>query len=172
MRPTALVLLAAVLLAGLGHLTSRPPDEPAAATAHPPPPVVFGGALTPTNSARADEGDAAFTARTSVGARDAAQRFVAAYTRWETGDDGDETRRALSTSASPQLTALLASGRGQPDPPTGVSRARLTSLVAGSVGPDRAATVAASLLRDGQTTGLAMLVKREGGRWRVTSIGR
>lgn len=172
MRPTALVLLAAVLLAGLSHLTRRPPRERAPATAPLAPPVVIGGALTPTKAARASERNAAFAARTSVGARRAAQRFVTAYTRWETGDGSDETRRALDASASPQLTALLASDRGQPDPPTGVSRARLTSLVAGSVGPDRAATVAASLIRDGQTTGLAIIVKREGGRWLVTSIGR
>lgn len=172
MRPAALVLVLAVLLAGFGHITSRPSRGPVAAAPRPAPPVVIGGDPVPASDQPEVERDAPFTSRTSAGARRAARRFVDAYTRWETGDDSDDTQRALRASTSPQLQALLATGRGQPAAPADVSRAKLTSLIAGTVSPDEAATVVAQLERGDQKTGLAMIVKRNAGRWRVTSIGR
>ena len=110
--------------------------------------------------------------RRSFGAQRAAQRFLSAYLRWETGDDTREIQRELEASATPQLLELLTSGRGQPQTDGQVPRAKLTSLIAGSVSPARAATIAARLTRDGRATGLAMIVKHRHGRWLVTSVGR
>ena len=172
MKPAALVLLAATALAGLGHLVNQPQHEPLVTRAPSPPPVVLGAEPATPHVAQAEEHDEGVAPQTSAEARSTAQRFLMAYLRWETGDDSSPTRRDLRASATPQLTRLLSSGRGQPEERGEISRAKLTSLIAGSVSPDQAATVAAQLIRAGQPSGLAVIVKRSHGRWRVTSIGR
>jgi hypothetical protein len=101
-----------------------------------------------------------------------ARQFLLSYARWETGDADPDVETALRSTASPALWHLLSSSRGQPQGRAGVTRAELKSVIAGTVSPGNATTIAANLRRGHSPSSMALVVTKIDGRWLVTSLGR
>lgn len=175
MRPAAAVLAAAVVIVGLSHLLQRrSPDAPSPGLADAPVRVL--GAPAPTPAERQQQGvedePPPKVHPAPPAATQATRRFLAAYLRWETGASGKDVELTLRRLATNQLWQLLSSSRGQPEPGASVSRAELRSLIAGVTSDSSAATVSAMLTRGAGPSQLAVVVRKVGDRWRVSSLGR
>jgi hypothetical protein len=105
-------------------------------------------------------------------AQQAAASFLKAYLAYEVGRADARSMRVLHATASQALWRELNDGRGQPHPTTPMRPARLVRLVRGVGTQRRLAALIATIRRTGRRTGLMLVVRRVGGRWRVEGIGR
>lgn len=183
MRSAALSLAAAAGIFAVSYLLqardTAPAPPPAAAVGEP---VVLGAPQTthiterrpdPSATKGTEEDTPAAQARPAPpAATRVAREFLLRYSRWETGDANPDVEARLRSTTSPALWRLLTSSRGQPQGGAGVTRVELKSLIAGTVSPENAATIAANLRRGHSPTSLALVVTKTDGRWLVTSLGR
>ncbi len=102
-------------------------------------------------------------------ARVTVERFLDAFTRYEVGGGGRQSRITLRRTATPHLAGELL--RRPPRVPRGVPRAQVNRIVIGRIRRGRV-TAIASLARVGRVTTLVIVVGRRGRRWRVAEVRR
>jgi hypothetical protein len=168
-------LLGAAQLTGARSSDAPPrPADPRRLTA----PVVVGGGDGGARSTyradpprRPDEQHPALRPAPEPARRTAAD-FLRAYLAYEVGRASFDDLRALRQTATARLWSQLNSGRGEPIAPRTVPAARLAHLVPGVSGRRRAVALLATLRRGGDVAPLALVLRREEGRWRVAGLGR
>jgi hypothetical protein len=181
MRSTLAVLAAAVaLVAGANILHRQPTRQPAA----PPPtaPIILGGKASSVDRpsqaeiharARRSERDAPPRSRQpSASATLVARRFLGAFLVWQDGNASPPIVRTLRSTSAASLWRLLSSARGEPARNPRVTAERVQRLTPG-VPSGGVSTVLAQLqARSGLEGGLALVLRKERGSWRVVSLGR